>query len=159
MSPQQADALGGDRGPDLGRLGDPLDQLLDLVRREQLLPDAVDELGVEHIGRDPLDRRAESVRWSASCAASDSSTRTTARSTAGLSSARTIVSSVADSSASSMPVAEATRSAPRAPIPSSRAGSGGRPLGVLSESDMTRWSRPGGRRVFGREQVKALVQA
>ncbi len=29
---EQADALRGDRGPDLGRLGDPLDQLLDLDR-------------------------------------------------------------------------------------------------------------------------------
>ena len=36
---QQADALRGDRRPDLGRLGDPLDQLLGLVGGQQPLPD------------------------------------------------------------------------------------------------------------------------
>ena len=52
-----------------------------------------------------------------------------ARSTAGLSSARTIASSVVRSTASSIPVAAAIRSAPRAPMPSSRLGSGGRRSG------------------------------
>ena len=55
---QQADALRGDRGPELGRLGDPLDQLLRLVRSQQPVPDVVDQLGVKHLDSRPLDGRA-----------------------------------------------------------------------------------------------------
>ena len=55
---QQPDALRGDRGPELGRLGDPLDQLLRLVRSQQSVPDVVDQLGVEHLDSRPLDGRA-----------------------------------------------------------------------------------------------------
>jgi hypothetical protein len=54
----QAHAMGGDRRPDLRRLGDPLDRLLDLVGGEQPVPDAVDQLGVEHLKRRALDRGA-----------------------------------------------------------------------------------------------------
>ena len=54
----QADALRGDRLADLGRLGDPLDQLLGLVGGEQPIPGVVDQLGVERLDRGALDRRA-----------------------------------------------------------------------------------------------------
>ena len=55
---QEPDALGGDCGAHLGRLGDPLDELLRLVAREQPLPHCVDELAVEGVDQRPLDRRA-----------------------------------------------------------------------------------------------------
>ena len=55
---QQADALRGDRGPELGRLGDPLDQLLRLVGVQQVIPDLIDELGVEHLHHGALHRGA-----------------------------------------------------------------------------------------------------
>ena len=45
----------GDRGPDLGRLGDPLDQHLRLVAGEDLLPDPIGDLAVDR----PLDRLLE----------------------------------------------------------------------------------------------------
>jgi hypothetical protein len=71
---------------------------------------------------------------------SSTSTRTIARSTAGLRRARTIASSVASSIALSTPVAPASRSAPLAPTPSTRAAGdrdlgapGGRPPSVLME--------------------------
>ena len=106
----------------------------------------------------------ERVRSNAACASSDSSTRTIARSTAGLSSARTIASSVAVCIASSIPVADATRSAPRAPIPSSRAGSGGR-RGGLAEPDITTMVAPGAvgtglvRAAAGAQQTTARLNA
>ena len=51
----QAHALGADRGADLGRLGDPLDQLLGLVAGQQPFPDLVDELGVHRLQQRLLD--------------------------------------------------------------------------------------------------------
>ena len=54
----QPDALGGDRVADLGGIGDPLDQLLHLVAREQLVPDLVDQLRVDGVGERPLELRA-----------------------------------------------------------------------------------------------------
>ena len=54
----QPDALRRDRRPNLGRLGDPLDQLLDLVGSEQPIPGMVDELGIERPCCGPFDRRA-----------------------------------------------------------------------------------------------------
>ncbi len=53
---EQAHALGGDRGADLGCLRHALDQLLRLVARHQPPPEPVDELGVEHLDGVPLDR-------------------------------------------------------------------------------------------------------
>ena len=55
---EQADALGGDRGAHLGRLGDPLDQLLGLLRGEQAAPDLVDQLRVEGLDQRLLHRGA-----------------------------------------------------------------------------------------------------
>ena len=51
----QSDALRGDRDPDLGRLGDPLDEHLRLVAGEDVLPDAVGDLAVDR----PADRLLE----------------------------------------------------------------------------------------------------
>ena len=55
---EQADALGADRGPHLGRLGDPLDQLLGLLAGQQPAPDLVDQLAVHRLEQRPLDRVA-----------------------------------------------------------------------------------------------------
>ena len=54
----QPDALRRDRRPDLGRLGDALDQLLDLLRSEQPIPGMVDDVGIERPCCGPFDRRA-----------------------------------------------------------------------------------------------------
>ena len=54
----QARALGADRGPHLGRLGDPLDQLLRLLAGQQPAPDLVDQLAVHRLEQRPLDRLA-----------------------------------------------------------------------------------------------------
>ncbi len=58
MSSEQADALGADRRPHLGRLGDPLDQLLGLLAGEQAAPDLVDQLAVQRLEQRVLDRVA-----------------------------------------------------------------------------------------------------
>ena len=58
MSLDQADALGADRGPHLGRAGDPLDQLLGLLAGQQPAPDLVDQLAVHRLEHRPLDRVA-----------------------------------------------------------------------------------------------------
>src|SRR3954471_22959295 len=55
---EQAIALRSDRLSDLGRLGDPLDQLLRLVAGQQAFPEPVDHLAVERLGERALDRRA-----------------------------------------------------------------------------------------------------
>ncbi len=55
---QQAEALLGDRSPDLRRLGDALDELLRLVAFQQPVPDLVDQRAVERVDRRPLHRRA-----------------------------------------------------------------------------------------------------
>ncbi len=55
---EQADPLGADRGPQLGRLGDPLDQLLGLLAGQQPAPDLVDQLAVHRLDHRPLDRVA-----------------------------------------------------------------------------------------------------
>ena len=52
---EQADALGADRRPDLGRLGDPLDQLLGLLAGQQPLPDLVDQFAVHRLDQSTLD--------------------------------------------------------------------------------------------------------
>ncbi len=54
----QPDPLGGDRGPHLGRLGDPLDQLLGLITRQQPSPDLVDQLAVQRLDHRLLQRLA-----------------------------------------------------------------------------------------------------
>ncbi len=54
----EADALGADRGAQLGRLGDPLDQALRLVAGQQAPPDLVDHLAVERLDQRLLHRVA-----------------------------------------------------------------------------------------------------
>ncbi len=54
----EADALGADRGPQLGRLGDPLDQPLRLLAGQQPPPDLVDHLAVQRVDHGPLHRLA-----------------------------------------------------------------------------------------------------
>src|SRR5262249_56231017 len=54
---EQADPLAGDRGADLRRLRNPLDQLLGLVALEDLVPDAVRCIGLEQ----PLGRPSRGV--------------------------------------------------------------------------------------------------
>src|ERR1700679_1402869 len=53
---EQADALRGLRLAHLGRVGDPLDQLLGLLRGEEATPDLVDQLAVEGLDQCLLDR-------------------------------------------------------------------------------------------------------
>ena len=124
----QPDALRRDRRPDLGRLGDPLDQLLDLLRSEQPIPGMVDDVGIERPCRGPLDRPG----WRASARATPGPLRTRApggsraRPPGSRAPARSPPRSRV-STAPSIPVAEATRSPARAPIPSIRAGSGRAP--------------------------------
>ncbi len=71
---QQADALGGDRRPDLGRLGDPLDQLLDLVRRRAAAP----RRGRRARSRAPRPRPARPPGWRACAGARPAPRRTRA---------------------------------------------------------------------------------
>ena len=47
----QADALRGDRCAHFGSLRDALDQPLHLIGGQQLVPDAIDQLGIEHLDR------------------------------------------------------------------------------------------------------------
>ena len=116
---EQPDALRGQRGPDLGRLGDPLDQLLRPRRSRAAGPRPCRRASaVERVDERPLDLWAGEQRFTARPRSPGaSSTLISARSTAGLSSAWTIASSVASSTASSIPVAPATARAPRAPPP------------------------------------------
>ncbi len=51
----QPHPLGADRRPHLGRLGDPLDQLLGLLGGQQPPPDLVDQLAVHRLQQRPLD--------------------------------------------------------------------------------------------------------